>query len=361
MKNILDELTLEEKIGQRFIFGTNSDNIDAIVKLIENNYIGGVILYARNYDTYEDMLNVIKKLKTANKKNKIPLFIAIDQEAGKVDRTPDEVHKLKNVYDVSKTDPALIEDHAKIVGKILSDVGINMNFAPVLDIYNDSGSKAIYKRCFFGDADDVYKCGKVYINELKKQNIIPVVKHFPGHGSSKFDSHFMVPFVLKYKDVLNKHMKPFENAIKDGIDAIMIGHITVRKLTKGLPASISTYFINKILRDNLNYKGLVITDEINMLKRTGVYSPIYLKKALMSASDIVLVKVKTYDEGKKVLDKYKKLYHEEKLNDTVKRIVDLKNKHNINDNINYHGSNINEINNEIDRINKLILKDEEYQ
>ena len=361
MKNILNKLTLEEKIGQRFIFGTNSNNIDDVVKLIKDNYIGGVILYKKNYDTYEDMLSVIKKLKTANKKNKIPLFIAIDQEAGKVDRTPSEIHRLKNVYDVSKTDFVLIKDHAKVVGQILSDAGINMNFAPVLDIYNNSGSKAIYKRCFFGDADDVYRCGKIYVNELVEYNVIPVVKHFPGHGSSRFDSHFMVPFVWNYQDVLSKHMKPFEKAIDDGIDAMMIGHIAVRKLTKWLPASISNYFISRYLRGILNYNGLIITDEINMLKRTGIYSLMYLKKALKAPSDIVLVKIKTYEEGKKILDKYKKLYQKERLDNTVKRILNVKDKYKINDKINYSGSDISKINDEIDRINDFVLSDEEYQ
>ena len=112
----IKELSLEEKIGQKFIFGINSNNIDEIVKLIEKYHIGGVILYKKNYSNYDEMLSVIKRLKEANRNNKIPLFIAIDQEGGRVNRMPLEIKNIKNMYDLSKVDEKLVYDSGMITG-----------------------------------------------------------------------------------------------------------------------------------------------------------------------------------------------------------------------------------------------------
>ncbi len=191
-----NKLSLDEKIGQKFMFGVTSSNIDVIIKLIKEYHIGGVILYKKNYSNYDEMLEVIKKLKKANKGNKIPLFISIDQEGGRVNRMPFEIDKVVNVYDMSKKDMKLIEQNGKVTGELLSSLGINMNFAPVLDIYEDNGSKILFNRCFYGNEEDVYKCGKLYIKGLNKNNVISVMKHFPGHGVSMLDSHFFTPYVF---------------------------------------------------------------------------------------------------------------------------------------------------------------------
>ena len=147
----VNKLSMDEKIGQRFIFGVNSCDIESILTLIKDAHIGGVILYKKNYKNYNDMLEVIKQIKTANKNNTIPLFIAIDQEGGVVNRMSGEVHILKNIYDVSRYDSALVKEYANIIGDMLYKTGINMNFSPVLDIYNGSKSKALSKRCFYDD------------------------------------------------------------------------------------------------------------------------------------------------------------------------------------------------------------------
>ena len=190
------KLSLIEKIGQKFMFGVNESNTDVIVELIKKYSIGGVILYKRNYNTYDDMLKVIKKFKDANKDNKIPLFISIDQEGGRVNRMPSEIMNIKNNYDMSKKDIELISKNGILVGKMLSSMGINMNFAPVLDLCEDNNSKILYNRCFFGDEDNVYRCGKAYVKGLNDSNVISVIKHFPGHGISRLDSHFFIPYVF---------------------------------------------------------------------------------------------------------------------------------------------------------------------
>ena len=350
----INSLSLDEKIGQRFIFGINDENIDCLINLIKNYYIGGVILYRKNYHNYQDMISVIKRLKNANKNNKIPLFIAIDQEGGKVNRLPDEIHNLKSIYNISEKNAELVYDYADIIGNILHKTGINMNLAPVIDIYNNSKSKTLYKRCFYGDSDNVTDCGLKYLKGINN-NVISVIKHYPGHGITRIDSHFIIPYVSNYKDVINKHIIPFNKLISDGVDALMIGHLIIRRLTGLLPASISNKFIDKYLRDN--YDGLIITDEINMMRRWPIYRHIYLEKAIKSHSDILLIKIKNSDDFNKIFNKYKKILKEidcSQLNNSVKRIIKIKEKYKINDQVDYRDMDINEVNKTIDFINSKI-------
>lgn len=346
-------LSIEEKIAQKFMFGVNSSNVDIIIKLIREYKIGGVILYKKNYSNYNEMLDVIKKLKEANRNNKLPLFISIDQEGGRVNRMPSEFKIIKNNYDMSKKDLNLIYDNGYVTGKLLNSMGINMNLAPVIDIY-DNKSKLLFNRCFYGDVDNIIAASKKYIEAHEKNNVIAVVKHFPGHGITKGDSHIFPPYVFNYKEILNKHMMPFVELMKNNNDALMVGHLIVRKLTYGLPASISYKFINDI-RDKYNYQGLVITDELNMLSRSLIYNGVLVKNAML-ASDVVLVKLK--DKYNNFIEKsIKAIKSNQKyikiLDESVDRIIEIKKKYKITDVYDNLGCDIEQINNEIERINKF--------
>lgn len=358
----LKKLSLQEKIGQKFIFGINSDNIDIIINLIKKRFIGGVILYKKNYNNSGEMLDVIKKLKNANADNRIPLFIAIDQEGGRVNRMPSEFKNLKNIYDMSKKDETLIVRSAGVTGRMLKQMGINMNFAPVFDIC-EKNSKVLYNRCFCGDELDVYRLGTKYMKELSNNGIIPVIKHFPGHGATSIDSHYLIPYVYDYNKVLNKHIIPFDKVFTNNgkeVDAVMVNHMIIRKLTDGLPASISKSFISEYLRNRNNFDGLVITDEINMLSRNIFYKFSYINKMFFAGSDIILVKIKNEEEAIKLIDRYyKQVVNNDDLtkllDDSVKRIICVKNKYDINDDISYDGCNIDEINKEIEEINRMCI------
>ena len=356
----IKDLSIEEKVGQKFIFGVNLNNVEIIKKLIKNCYIGGVILYKKNYNSYDEMIDLIKSFKDANKDSKIPLFIAIDQENGKVNRLPNEIHLIRNMHDVSKVDKKMVTDVAEITSSILKDIGINMNFAPSIDIDNNSKSKVLYKRCFYGNIDYISECALRYVDAFCNNGVIAVVKHFPGHGATSIDSHFMVPYVHNYQEVINKHMIPFQEMMKHNCDAMMIGHLIVRNLTSGWPASASSKFIKEYIRDKFSYDNLIITDEVGMLSNKLLYRyDKYLNKVFISDNDIILSKIKNVNEGYSMIKKYLDLIQSEKitleqLDDSVSRIIRMKNKYKIDDSTNYKGINLKEVNKKIDMINDRV-------
>lgn len=350
-----NNLTLKEKIGQMLMIGINDKDITNVINMIKEYKIGGVILYKKNYTSYEEMINVINKLKNANTNNKLPLFIAIDQEGGLVNRFPNDIVNIKNISDVSnKDDIDLVLEHANIISNILLNSGINMNLSPVLDIYNNN--KFLNKRCFGNSKEKVIKYGIPYIKELQKNNIISVIKHYPGHGITKKDTHILTPYVFNYKKVLNNHIIPFKKAIEENIDAIMISHIVIRKLSGFLPCSISKKFIKTYLREKYNYNGLIITDDLKMKSIDLIYKKISLKKAFSSGADIILLKYKSNIE--KELNKLINNIDKSTLiniDACVNRIINIKEKYNVNDKkITYNNLNIDRFNEEITIFNLKI-------
>ena len=241
---------------------------------------------------------------------------------------------------------------------MLSDSGINMNLSPVLDIYNNSKSKALDKRCFYGDENQVTKLGAEYVKELDNNKIVSVIKHFPGHGASKFDSHFIIPYIFNNQDVLDKHIKPFEVLLKNA-PAVMVGHLLIRGLTGLVPVSMNDKFITKYIREDNKYDGIVMTDEINMLKRHPLYRFSYLKGILNADNDIILVKLKDLNEGYTIINKYKSMLDNNKqcvleLDKHVERIIDIKKKYDISDDDKVSGVDIEKLNKRIDKINDIV-------
>lgn len=356
----INNLSLEEKIGQMCMVGINSNNINVLYKLIKENKIGGVILYKKNYSSYEEMLDVIKKLKIANSDNKIPLFISIDQEGGRVNRMPNEFKNIKNIFDLSSLgNIKLIREASDVTSRMLVDSGINMCFGPVFDIYNGTNSNVLFNRCFSDKVDAVSEYGTCYMRQMQHNNLISVIKHFPGHGSSSKDSHLLIPYVKNYNEIFEKHILPFENAIKNGSDAIMVGHLVIKNITDGLPASISRSFITKYLRERYNYDGLVITDDIKMSAVNLLYKFSSFERAFTSGSDIILFKYNNGDEKviNKIVDKIKNGTMDIKdINSSVERILRIKSKYKILDDYSKLGCDVIRINKEIDKINDIYDK-----
>ena len=357
----LKNLTLKEKIGQMVMIGMDTNYItERIKKMITEYKIGGIILYRKNFNTYQDMLKLISDLKNLNKENKIPLFIGIDQEGGRVNRLPPEVKNLPSANQLAAThNIELILESAKITGQILKKSGINLNFAPVLDIKRFESSHAIGDRCYGDNKEDVSKYGISVMKELQNENIISVVKHFPGHGATKLDSHTLLPVInTNIKNLQIEDMYPFEQAIKQGADAILVGHLLIKKLTGIYPASLSRKFITNYLRKRYKYRGLIITDDLKMKAIKLIYgADLAVEKAFKAGNDIIIFRFNK-DEEKNAIEKVSKMVasgkiKENRINRSVKRIINLKEKYNLSDNMPEDNIDIDLFNSDILKIREL--------
>lgn len=359
----VSELTLEEKIGQMLIVGMETNYVtDRIKRLIQEYKIGGVILYRKNFSTYEDLGNLINSLKELNKGNKVPLFISIDQEGGRVNRMPKEFLNLPPVNKIAMLkDKALIEESADIISKMLQNFGFNMNFAPVLDIKRFSDHHAIGDRAFGENKEEVIKYGIPFMKKMQENHIISVIKHFPGHGATSTDSHFLLPVVTKSMVKLeDDDMIPFENAIQNGADAILVGHLLIRNATGIFPASLSRKFIGKYLRKKCKFNGLVVTDDLKMRAIRMIYGEVLaFKKAFEAGNDIIIFRYNKKTEEKAIREVLK-LAKDGKIdigrvNRSVIRILKMKEKYHVHNDKIENNINIEEINQRIEKIRSKVF------
>lgn len=343
------DLTLDEKIGQMVMIGMDTTNAkEKVTELILKYKIGGVLLYRKNYNNYKELLEFINHIKSVNKKNKIPLFIAIDQEGGRVNRMPNEFENLPSAYQLAKKENIkIIEEAGCITGKMLKNIGINIDFAPVLDIKRFGENHAIGDRAFSEDKECVAKYGGTFMKELQKQKIISVVKHFPGHGATKQDSHINIPTIkMDISNLEKEDMLPFEYVIKNGAEALLISHLKIKNFAEKGPITMSKKFILKYIRKRYNFDGLIITDDMRMRSMVltyGVNQPI--RKAFKAGNDIIVFK---YRPNEKIFGQIKTNINKgdidiSQINESVNRIIKIKQKY--------------QLNNEEVKINKEFIKE----
>lgn len=327
----LSNMTLDEKIGQMLIIFYRSPNFDNTLKDSLNTVKpGGFILFSENITTYADTLEFIKKVKSTSD---IPMLISIDQEGGNVQRLlalkDMEVSNIPYMNYVGATEDAL---YSKEVGKVIAEelrvFGINMDFAPVIDVYSNPNNTVIGKRSFSSDPEIVSKMGLSLAEGLNENGIIPVYKHFPGHGNTSVDSHVALPIVTKAKNELYQlDLIPFKDAIKSKNGLIMVGHLAVPAITKdNTPASLSKALITDFLKGEMGYDGLVITDALNMGALTKYYTQeeIYLR-AIEAGVDLLLMP----SSSKEALSTIKQAVEngrisEERIDESVRKILKLK-------------------------------------
>ena len=354
----VSDLTFQEKLGQMMMVGFEGTKVnDRVKKLILKYKVGGFILYRKNYATYADMLKLIKELKELNKQNKVPLFIAIDQEGGRVNRMPKDFLNLPSAHLLAKSGgEKLVKRASSIIGDILYNSGINMNFAPVFDIKRFSDNHAIGDRAFGENKKDATMYGIDAMQELQRKNVISVIKHFPGHGITTKDSHFFLPIVEKsIEEIENVDMMPFKIAIRNSADAVMVGHIVIKSVSRTLPASLSRKFIGKYLRQKLKFNGVIITDDLKMRAIRFVYGyKLAVRQAFTSGSDIVLFRFTPRDEKNAIEQVYRMArsgtIKEHRVNRSVNRILKLKQKYSISDDVNFNGVDVEKVNKEIQEI-----------
>lgn len=354
IKDKINSMSLEQKIGQLLIGGFNGYTVDSNTeKLIKENYLGGFILFQRNVKNSNQLLELTNTLKSLNKENIAPLFISADEEGGTVTRMPSEIKKLPSNYSIGKSnDENFSYNIGKTLGRELNAFGINMDYAPVLDINSNPNNPVIGIRSFGDNEDVVTRLGVKTMEGIKSQNVIPVIKHFPGHGDTSVDSHIGLPVVnYDLKRLNDFELVPFKAAIDAGADTVMTAHILLPKLDPKYPATLSYNIITNLLRKDMGFDGVVITDDMTMgaiLKNYDIGDAAV--KALNAGADIILVSHK-YENIQKVISSIKesvlnKTITEDRINESVYRILSLKEKYKLTDN------KINSV--DVNEINKLI-------
>ncbi len=364
----VSKMSLEEKIGQMINVEIRKwDNKDftkmnsRVEDIIANNGIGGVTLFSENFSTTGQTLRLTTDLQNAalKSKNKIPLMISTDQEGGAITRLNRGTSLPGNMAlgAVNSTNDA--RRAGDIIGSELSALGINTDFAPVLDVNSNPMNPVIGIRSFSSDPEIVKNMGNAYIQGLMDKYIVPTVKHFPGHGDTTTDTHTELSTVNKSLDELLKcELVPFMSSIPMGVDMVMTAHIQFPKVDnttvrskKGekitVPATLSKKFVTDILRNQIGFKGVVTSDALNMKAITDNFSTSdACIMAINAGIDVLLMPVPiTNSNSEKQLTKLindialavkKGIIDENTIDASVRRILNLKEKYGI---LNYTAPN----------------------
>jgi len=294
---------LDYMIGQMIILGFRGTEVTASSKIVEdiNTYrIGGVILFDYDMPTKSFPRNILgpeqtkKLIKDLNKLSSSDLLITIDAEGGNVNRLNEEYgfEKIKSAQEMGSDDPENTFLEAKKLASQLDSLGININLAPVVDVDINKDNPIIGRlgRSFSQDPGEVHRHAAAFIEGMREYNIAAAVKHFPGHGSSEEDSH------LKLPDITATYQKeaelfPYKMLIENNkADIIMTAHIINRDIDPVYPATLSQVFLEDILRDELNYEGVIISDDMQMGAITDNYGfDEAIIKAINAGCDLILL------------------------------------------------------------------------
>ncbi|WP_096017261.1 glycoside hydrolase family 3 N-terminal domain-containing protein [Campylobacter lanienae] len=291
---------LRNMIGQMIMVGFNGNNAnDEWVRQlrldIKNARIGGVMILARNISSKDGLKNLISYLNSASPKQ--PLFVAIDEEGGKISRFNkfSDFKHFPSAYKVgSDMNLTIANELYNDMASQLKSLGINMNFAPVVDLHNDISPIIGQKqRAFSTNADEVIAYANEFINAFDAHNIASVLKHFPGHGNAPADTHKVETIVDSFDF---DEIKPYYELIKrKKAKFIMVGHMVIPAIDDSNPATLSRQVITNLLKDSLGFEGVVISDDM-LMKGLGGSLEENAIKAIRAGVDILLVSEYFYNK-----------------------------------------------------------------
>ncbi|MCM3786325.1 beta-N-acetylhexosaminidase [Neobacillus mesonae] len=333
-------MSLEEKIGQMIIGGFPGTELGSDAKtLIQEGKLGGVILFGPNISGQEQLQTLINEIKASNQKDGIPLFVSVDEEGGRVTRLPEGKTEFPSNQVIGAHGSAeLSKQIGSVIGEEIAAFGFNLNFAPVLDIFSNPENTVIGTRSFGNNAEIVSDLGIATMQGMQEAGVVPAVKHFPGHGDTIVDSHVGLPVVDKTQEELNElELIPFKEAIDAGADIVMAAHIQYPNIDSSLlPASLSKVMLTGILREEMGYDGIVITDDLEMGAIQQHYgSGDAALMAIQAGADIVLFG-HTPAKAEKAYDTILQAARtgelsQEQIDSKVLRIIRLKNKYELTD------------------------------
>lgn len=319
-----NSLSQDEKLGQLFIVAlyTNKDenHINQVRNIVINDKIGGLILMQ------DDAAKEINLVNEFQQKSKVPLMIGMDAEWGLYQRI-NTAHKFPWAMTLGAIqDKNLIYKMAAKIAEDCKRMGINWDFAPVVDVNTNPNNPIIGNRSFGSEVSNVTQSALSYANGLQDHNILAAIKHFPGHGDTSTDSHLDLPVVSHNLERLNKiELAPFKALMNKGIGGVMVAHLYVPSLEsgKGIPASVSKKIITDLLKDKWGYKGLIITDALNMGAVANKYKPGELDALAFKAGNDIMLFSQGVAEGKKLIQKAidKGEISQSRVEESVKKIL----------------------------------------
>lgn len=290
----LNNMTLSDKIGQMIMIDyrdVNEMNVELESVLTKYNP-GGFILFKSNIANFEQTKKLLDDIKSVGN---IQSMVSVDQEGGRVQRLDERVgfEKYPPMSEIGKTmDEGLAFDLGAKMGAELKSIGVDMDMAPVLDIFSNPENRVIADRAFGTNSDVVKKMAFAYADGLKSEDIIAVGKHFPGHGDTAKDSHIDLPIIDKDLDELKRlELIPFIEAVRKKLPGLMVAHIAVPKITQDVvPASLSKIMINDLLREDMEYNGLIMPDSLKMKALSNYFTneDIYLR-CIQAGNDFLLM------------------------------------------------------------------------
>ena len=337
-KSKIGKMTLRQKISQMLVYRMNmrflsnsNKNLDKIMDLVSSDGIGGMHFWYGDVGTALTLLNKLQSL------SDIPILIDADIENGLYQRFP-EGTELPPFMGIAATgDSMLAYEAGKIVAKEGRAVGIHWNFSPVVDINNNPLNPIINTRSFGEDPNIVSSFSSEYIRGLQENDMLATAKHFPGHGDTETDSHTSLAQIPSDSLRLwSTELKPFVSAVENGVDAVMVAHLNASdfQFNYDIPATLSKFWVTDILKNNLNFEGVIVTDAMSMGAITKMYSDFYgLASAIKAGCDYIIIS----GDYKESIDTIERLVLDgripiSRINESALKILRLKEKIGLNNN-----------------------------
>lgn len=293
--DLVNQMSDSELLSQTFMFGwAGAEPPELLYQWVERG-LGSVKVFGWNTDDIHLVAKSISSLQTQAKNNRfqIPLFVATDQEGGWIRHVKGDTSITPGNMAIGAAGyPSDSWYSAYYISQEIKALGINMNFAPTVDLFTDHDSSIIGTRSFGENPDKTGILGAAFAAGSSAAGVIPTAKHFPGHGDTNVDSHGKLPIInIDFETFKTRELIPYVYLIQENVPAIMSGHLSFPQIeTSGAPASLSKYFLTDLLRNQLGYKGLIITDDMMMVGATvyaGTMSNAF-KMALEAGNDIIL-------------------------------------------------------------------------
>ena len=343
VESMLSSMTLEEKVAQMFFVTpealTGVSPVTEAGELTESRFseypVGGIIYFTENMISREQLSMMLKRMQEISESRiGLPVFLGVDEEGGRVSRlyesSVEDIPYVEDMYTIGASgDTEQAYQAEKVIGRYLKELNFNVDFAPVADVFSNPFNTVIGDRSFGSQPEAVSELVSMAVQGLQEEGICATLKHFPGHGDTQEDSHSGYANCYKSMEELEKcEFQPFAAGISAGASFVMVGHISLPEiLGDQTPSSLSNEIISDVLREEMGFEGVVITDALNMGAISENYSSDEaVVKAVEAGVDMLLMPMDFITDYYAVVNAvYEGRISEERINESVRRIVYAKN------------------------------------